>query len=449
MAADTQISSPILKVAWTRYAQLDAASNENSKPHYRWRKWIAWLGVLAAFFAVVSQLITQWQQAYPENGVLAVIGLVIKIVFIATPITGSVLAAFVNKFYGGGNWLVTRAGAEEIQKEIYTYRTVLKNQPNRREWLESRLTDIQRQVYRGLGGELILKPYKGQIPPYYDPNNPNSDPGTTDLTGDEYFRYRLESQLAWHIKKVNQFQAERTRLQIYILSAGGAGALLAAWGGMISLWVALTASAAAAFIGWQELKNYDPTIKNYSKVIMELMIIYDHWTSLEPQERTDSEFFTMVKSTEEILWSQNVEYIKSMQEAVAGAKLEEAQLVDQVIKKAVESDKELKRSMRESVVEFTSKTMDETREKIEEDFKKALGSLAEEASSELVQKELAEMAKAAEQAAQAVAARFSSVSDAVASIAKEYAGKNIGTQTAKEELNQMIARYPANGEVKG
>ena len=90
MTVEPQPNVPILKVAWTRYAQLDALSEKRDKPFFRWRKWIAILGVLAAFFAVITQAYSEYMPA--------TLSLVLKILLIATPITASVLAAFVNKF---------------------------------------------------------------------------------------------------------------------------------------------------------------------------------------------------------------------------------------------------------------------------------------------------------------------------------------------------------------
>jgi hypothetical protein len=445
MTVEHQPTAPILNIAWTRYAQLDALSNKHSKPHYRWRRRISILGVLAALFAVITQVYSDY--------IPATLSWVLKFLLIATPITASVLAAFVNKFYNGKDWLVSRAGAEEIQKEIYMYRTFFKNKPDRREWLEKRLTNIQRQVYRGMSGELAIEKAPEKIPPYYDPDNPNSDPGFKDLTGTEYLKYRLEDQLAWHIRRVQRFEIERTRLQVYILFAGGLGALLAAMGEGFSIWVAVTASLGAALIGWQELRNLDPTIKNYSKVIMELMIIYDHWNILEPEERTDAEFFQMVKSTEDVLWSQNIEYIKSMQEVLARETLEEAELINDVLKKAVETDAAFKQHMRDSVVSFTSQSMDEARETLEEHFDQTLGSLAEEASSELVQQELAAIEQAAQNAvafaAEAVQAGAARLSDSLKAIADEFSGVDIGRDTPKEVLNDLLSRYPTTEEVKG
>ncbi len=441
MSAESYPKQSVLDVAWLRFAQLDAYAKERARPHYGLRRWISVLGVLATILAVLTEI-------FSENAP-ATVSFILKVLLVLTPIVASVLAAFVNKFYGGGDWLVSRAGAEEVLKEMYMYRTVLAKEPARRSWLEKRLNAIQRQVYRGMGGELLLKPYNGPMPPNHRPGDPDSDAGYADLTGDEYFRMRLQDQLAWHIRKVNKYQVDRTRLQMYILMAGGAGAFLAALGGGFSLWVAVTASLGASLIGWQELRNYDPTIKNYSKVIMELMMVYDHWRLLEPEEKTDLEFFQMVKDTEEVLWNQNVEYIKSMQEVLAGAQLEEAQLVEQVIKKSVETDAEMKRSMRDAIVDHTSKTMDEAKETVEKTFQEALGTLAEEASSELVQAELKAMQAAAVHTAEVLRERFSSLSDSISSIAEEFAGVDIGKETPKTVLNDMMSRYPASGDVKG
>jgi hypothetical protein len=331
METQPQQVTPILEVAWARFAQLDAASTKRSKSHLNMRKWIATFGILATLFAILTGI-------FPKNSLGE---LILKVLLILTPLLASGLAAFVSKFYSTGDWLVTRAGAEEVLKEIYAYRTILQNTPTRRAWLEKRLEEIQRSVFKGMNGELILEPYKGVLPPFprFSPSYPNSDPGFNDLTGDEYFRYRLEDQLNWHTREVNRRQKERTRLQWYILISGGMGAFLAAWGPPIALWVALSAAFTSAFIGWQELRSLDSVVRNYSKVIMELNILFDHWKNLEGEEQNQTEFYKTVRSTEDILWGQNVEYIKAMQEALRDSDLEqEASLINRVIKEQRDSD---------------------------------------------------------------------------------------------------------------
>ena len=129
MESDTQNKTPILNLAWTRYAHFDAMAGERTKAHTNMRKWIAVLGIMATLFAILTQL-------YPEKPTFfggAVLGYILKVVFIATPIVSSALAAFTNWFYGKGDWLVMRAGAEEILKEIFVYRTILQKSPDRRQ----------------------------------------------------------------------------------------------------------------------------------------------------------------------------------------------------------------------------------------------------------------------------------------------------------------------------
>lgn len=446
METETLQAKPILQIAWARFSELDANSLSRSKSYRVKRIWIALLGVLATLFAILAQMFPY----PPEEGQVAILGLIFRILLIAIPLIGSGMAAFTKAFYSSGDWLMMRAGAEEVLKEIYFFRTILKKEKNRRAYLEKRLTEIQRQLLQSMNGELVLKPYTGNIPSNYYPSDPNSDPGTEDLTGDEYFKYRVENQLTWHRKEIQEYQVERVRLQVLILLSGGIGAFLAALGNGFSIWVALTASLTAAFLGWQELRNIDLIVKNYSKVVVELSVVYDHWLNLEPEERTDAEFHLMVKSTEGVLWAQNAEYIRSQQEALKEADLEEeASLINRVVKESADSARRTKKAMEDSMVEFTRETLEKSEEKVEETFEAALGSLAEEASSELVQKELEAMQNAVVEMADHAMESVSSLTSSLFNIAKEFAHIDIGRDTTKEELNTILARYPKTGDVKG
>src|SRR5215216_3379068 len=441
METEVQKTAPILEIAWTRYAQLDASSMRRTNAYKRLRVWIAALGVLATLLAI---LVTTY---FGDAGTL--LGFIFKILFIITPIVASLLAAFGTRTFANSDWLITRAAAEEYLKEIYFFRTVLRGHKKRREYLEKRINEIQRQLYRGLGGEFAFRPFPGSIPPYYNPEYGN-DPGFQDLNGDEYFKYRLEDQLKWHIKEVNEYKRERGLLTFLVLAAGGVGTFLAAWGGVLSVWVAFTASLAAAIVGWQQLRNVDAVIKNYSKVILELTTLYDHWNNLEPEEHTETEFFKMVRGCESVLWAQNTEYIRIVQEALKESDLEkEASLVNRVIKESVESAERSKEMMHESLAEATTQIVEEAQQKIEETFNAAMGSLIEEASSELVQQELDAMSKAFSEPTENVIERVSTFTPSLTQIAEEFAHIDVSRDTTKEELNSILARYPKTGEVKG
>jgi len=443
METQNQQVAPILEVAWAHFAQLDAASSKRTKAHLNIRRWIAALGILATLFAIVTELYAEFLSP--------VISLALKILLIATPILASILAAFVSKFFSSGDWLITRAGAEEVLKEIYAYRTILQKTPNRRVWLEKRLEEIQRSVYRGMNGELLLEPFKGTLPPAprFSPAYQNSDPGFHDLSGEEYFRYRLDDQLSWHTREVSKRQKERVRLQWFILLSGGLGALLAAFGSPISLWVALTAALTSALIGWQELRSLDSVVRNYSKVIMELGIISNHWKNLELEERTQSEFYGIVRSAEDILWSQNVEYIKAMQEALKESDLDkEAALINRVIQEQRDSDSRLKKAMTDAIVSHASASMEEADEALSSEINEVLGSLAQEASSDVVQAELAAMKDAIQETLENIADRMG-LSNALEALKNEFEGVEISGDTPPSVLNNLMSRYPKTTDAKG
>ena len=172
------------------------------------------LGILAALFAIVTQefFSTSFSSSNPLFPFYPLLGLVIRILFISIPIVAAIFAAFATWSFSAGSWLLYRAAAEEIKEAIYIYRTVLPHDPSRQAYLEKRLSEIQRALFRNSGGESTLAEYKGPLPASHQPNDPHSDPGFHDLDGSEYVKYRLKHQLDWHNRKINQHKTTLPRL---------------------------------------------------------------------------------------------------------------------------------------------------------------------------------------------------------------------------------------------
>jgi hypothetical protein len=372
-----QSPQSVIEMAWEKYSELNENSKIKRDEYYLMRKWIAYLSVAAVLIAIVYDnyhlLVPEWA------------GWVMRILLILTPIVSSSIAAFGKQFQQGKQYLALRGAAEEVKKEIFLYRTLLRNEPDRHKILSGRLAKIMRTMFQAINGELVLKPYKGKIPPYYDPKDEKSDPGFTDLSGDEYFTFRLEDQLSWHKKRINQRHNQRRIIQIWILFFGGLGAFLAAIGGDFAVWVALTVAISSAFIGWEELRGLDETVSNYSRVVLELEIIHDRWLTLQKNEKTEEEFYKMVKETEDVMRAQHSKWMKSMQENFAEAEGEEAELVNSIIKKARETDQAIQEKMAEEAYDAVSEVYDQAYEQVAlsvddsaEDVKERMSSIADE-----------------------------------------------------------------------
>ena len=343
---------PVLETAWKRFADYDSTAEQQQDQYYSLRRWVLYSSIAATLIAIV---IENFRTIFPPSLVTA-----LQVILIALPITGSVIIAYLSEFKQGQKYLAMRTGAEEVKKEIYLYRTVMQAYPNRRKWLNNRITEIQRQVHRSSGGEVVVKPYEGEhLNPYFDPNaSYPSDEGIADLNAEEYLTLRIEDQLAWHIRKIQTHHKHRKGFIILILIMGGIGSLLASIDFIIAgiaIWVALATAISSAITNWKELLGLDMIVANYSKVILELNILRDNWRSLEPHERTQPEFFRVVRATEKLLWSQNIRFISAMRESMEDAEAEEQKIVDEMI----EMSQEVAGQVQEQIVEEARRSMEE------------------------------------------------------------------------------------------
>jgi hypothetical protein len=207
---------------------------------------------------------------------------------------------------------------------------------------------------------VVVKPYTGDfINPLYSPDaeSPN-DEGVADLNPDDYMALRLEDQLNWHTNKIEEHQRDRRRYIILILITGGIGSLLASIDFIvtgIAVWVALATAISTAITNWKELLGLDIIVSNYSKVILELNILRDHWNSLDPHEQTQPEFFRTVRATENLLWSQQLRFISAMRESMEEAEAEQQKIVEEMI----EISQEVAGRVQEEIIEDARRSMEE------------------------------------------------------------------------------------------
>lgn len=299
--------SMVLYTAWQRYAELDRAADHTGDQHKRLSAAVIVLGVATVFMAIANN---SFMTLIPTLWVIVSLRTLLTLL----PLAGAALLAFTSKFQFGERSQAMRSGAEEIRRAIYFYRTALQGNKDRDTWLSDRLASIQRKVYEQVGGDLVIEPYEGPIPASYRKLDPASDPGFNDLLANDYLRYRLQNQLDWHTQKLERFQAQRNGFQVAVYAFSVLGSILAglAWlYATLPAWVAVASSIAAALTAWMELRRMESVVQVNSRVCLELGILRDRWLSLSGQRRTGDQFFKLVSSTEQVLWSHHNKYISN------------------------------------------------------------------------------------------------------------------------------------------
>ncbi|MCB9098000.1 MAG: hypothetical protein H6632_00560 [Anaerolineales bacterium] len=328
-----QLNSLALKSAWERYAEFDFNAKVGATQRVYLRKAATALAMFAVLLAVFINSYSAVSFLEADGWwIFSTIGEVLRVVLVVVLISNFIIYALLMRSQQRESSEDLRTAAEEIKKEIYLYRTILQWHEECEVWLSDRITKIQRRVAEGFGAELILKPYPGELPPDYDPADPNSDPGFTRLSPADYLRYRLEKQIEIYNRELAEPQTQRYYLNIGLFVTAGFSMLLAAIpGGQFSAWVAVAIFAAAALMTWLEPRDIDTKINTYNQLIAGLNIIRDWWFSLDKQEQTGVEFFKLVIGTEKVIWSQYNKHASEMWHAIEELKGKKEDALEEVL----------------------------------------------------------------------------------------------------------------------
>ncbi|HET7897089.1 MAG TPA: DUF4231 domain-containing protein, partial [Flavisolibacter sp.] len=186
----------VLQQALQTYATYDLNANLQQAYFNKLQLSIIVIGVLSTALVVIQQV---FAPPSPESGPAAMppVWAAVHYLLILLPILLTVLISAANRFKQGNKWLLLRAGAESIKREIYSYRVHSRsNQGEAEQQLAKKLEDITRRTMQTEVNLAALKPYnegKG-----YPPNASGAtggDDGYSPLSPDRYVEVRLDDQL--------------------------------------------------------------------------------------------------------------------------------------------------------------------------------------------------------------------------------------------------------------
>lgn len=318
----------VLEWAWKRFALYDSNSILHKKNFLGLQKWILVLGLMATFLALLqTELLNRevfasgswYERAF-------------QYVIVSLPIIVSILIAASNRFKPGNTYILLRAGAEGIKREIYRYRVhagipeTVRTKNSEKfyndEKLVERINGLHNRLMQSELNRTGLSPYAGQIPPLY--GTAGDDDGFKPLRPEDYLKYRLVDQLNYYQKKTTAHEKQLKRLHWLIYIFGGLGTLLASIG--FELWVALTTALVGVFTTYMEYQQVENTLMLYNQTAASLSEINSRWDVLPPHEKNKREnILPLLESTEDVLLSEHHKWIQQMEETLANLREQQAQ----------------------------------------------------------------------------------------------------------------------------
>ena len=306
----------VLRLAWETFGALDRAAGVQQGDFGKVQGWILALGVVVVAMSVAHSVGQAQAWGWVDS---------LRYGLIVAPISVSALIAVSNRFSPGKRWVLLRAAAEALKREIYRYRVRPKQalaDGTHEKQLQKAMEDITRRLARTEVNSMANPLYDGPIPPANAVAD--GDDGLSLLGTERYVRLRLSDQLAYYGNTTTRLARQANGWQMVAIVVGALGTLLAALGGDWVSWVALTsamASAAMAFVGFKQVET---TLTSYNQTAADLKNLLAWWTALLPDERADPDNVAkLVTTTEQVLADEQDGWAQNMTNALAALRTQQ------------------------------------------------------------------------------------------------------------------------------
>ncbi|MDY7231370.1 DUF4231 domain-containing protein [Hyalangium rubrum] len=304
----------ILKLAWQRFATYDANAMRQQRIFKRIQFWSLFLGLLGTLAVLVKNALPRLASSPALD-----LGSQALIVTLAAAVTALVSAS--SRFKFGAKWIVLRAHAEAIKREIYRYRCSLggtvEHRPGRltcEHRLASRMKSISRQLMRTEANLSALRSYTGRIPPPSVVSR--GDDGFSALTPSQYIRFRLDEQLNYYRRRIDALDRQASRLQWSVIGISAVGTVLGAVGQ--ELWISLTMALVMALTAWLGFQQAENRLMKYHQAATDLDNLKAWWSALSIEAMgLRRNFDALVENTELVLQGELTGWVHEMKDVVS------------------------------------------------------------------------------------------------------------------------------------
>ena len=307
----------VLRQAWRRYAALDQAAIQQQTGFKRLQNAVLALAVVAVLLTILHTLLGE-PPANNASDPQRLLRKALWLVLILVPITSTLLMAAANRFKPGKRWVLMRAAAEAIKREIYLFRLHAEGYSadhKREQQLAKAVEDITRSLAQTEANTTALPVYTGPVPPQSSASA--SDDGLSRLSTDQYVRLRLADQCSWYRGKTVKLETSFKRWQYAVLAAGALGTLLAAIGGPATIWLTLSTALGTAAMAYLAYQQTETTLVSYNQTATDLDNILGWWTALAPEQQAMPEHIAALSThTEQVLGGEQAGWSQRMTDAL-------------------------------------------------------------------------------------------------------------------------------------
>ena len=308
----------VLLQAWETFADYDLNANRQQRHFDRLQQLIIGVGLISTGL-VISQEVYGPKQ--PGTTLPRYSGWwFLHHVLILIPITLTILINSASRFNQGNKWLLLRAGAEGIKREIYRYRAramPLQDAGTPEAELALRMAAITRATMGSVVNSTSLVPYdksQGFPPGMYGAQG--GDDGFSYLAPARYLDVRLGDQLAYFRRKAVRLETQYKALSWLTFIVGGTGTYLAAIDQTV--WVAVTLALATAIGTYLGYRRTEGTLTKYNQTATDLSNIRSGWNALRPEDQLNQlQINQLVNDTERVLQSEHDDWGLDMTSALA------------------------------------------------------------------------------------------------------------------------------------
>ena len=315
-----ELRTDTLADAWARHDDLDQAAIVKQKLFRTVQAAVLTLGIMATVLAIAQSnaVAPDWFKVFFPASFTTQIKQystlyrqIMHVLMILTPISISVLVTANSRFREGNKWILLRAAAEAIKREIFRYRAQAGAysdeqcvHTSRESKLAAKIKDISSALSQSEVNRTSLPRCVRDAPERL-----------RFLSPEEYVTYRLEDQVDHYVTKTRSLYTQLKRAQLCIYLAGGAGSLLAALNS--DVWVALTTAVATALTTKLETEQAENALVQYNQALMNLRNIASWWKALSQWEKSRRKNIDLlVDQTEKTLEGELAGWVQQMQSAL-------------------------------------------------------------------------------------------------------------------------------------